>query len=85
MQGSQSTQVFFANHLNILKVLSQLCVNDSPFSIIFYTLDDFLVIGTVLRSAGVPTIFVQEGGYDMGKLGTAVANTMLGFCNRSVI
>lgn len=43
-------------------------------------LDDYLKIGKELRRAEVPTIFVQEGGYDMARLGVAVANVMKGFC-----
>lgn len=37
-------------------------------------LDDFLLMGIALRRARLPTIVVQEGGYDMQNVGAAVAN-----------
>ena len=43
-------------------------------------LDDYLKIGATLREANIPSIFVQEGGYDMDRLGVAVTNIMRGFC-----
>ena len=32
-------------------------------------LEDYQKIGSVLRKANLPTVFVQEGGYDMERLG----------------
>jgi len=42
---------------------------------------DFSRIGAELRKANLPTIFVQEGGYDLDKVGDAVSNLLRGFCN----
>jgi len=44
-------------------------------------LEDYLGIGALLRQLNLPTVFVQEGGYDMSRLGTAVSNTLRGFCS----
>ena len=41
---------------------------------------DFGAVGAELRRAGVPTVFVQEGGYDLGRAGAAVAAALRGFC-----
>lgn len=46
-------------------------------------LEDYIEIGKTLRQCNVPTVFLQEGGYDMERLGSAVSNTLLGFCNPS--
>lgn len=43
-------------------------------------LDDYKHIGAALRSVELPAVFVQEGGYDISRVGTAVTNTMKGFC-----
>jgi len=44
-------------------------------------LEDYVNIGAALRQCGLPTVFVQEGGYDINRLGTAVSNTLRGFCS----
>ena len=46
-------------------------------------LGDYGHIGAALRRCGLPTVFVQEGGYDLARVGTAVANTLAGFCQSS--
>ena len=38
-------------------------------------------VGAALRTANLPTVFVQEGGYELNGVGAAVANTLLGFCD----
>ena len=43
-------------------------------------LDHYTHIGSTLRECGLPAVFVQEGGYDMSRLGCAVTNTLRGFC-----
>jgi acetoin utilization deacetylase AcuC-like enzyme len=44
-------------------------------------LKDYVKIGQKIRSRlSLPTIFVQEGGYDLTRLGEAVTNTLSGFC-----
>lgn len=35
--------------------------------------------GSLLAGLGVPTVFVQEGGYDLGTIGGLVRETLLGF------
>lgn len=44
-------------------------------------LEDYLKIGAALRECGLPTVFIQEGGYDLDRVGDAVANTLKGFCH----
>jgi len=44
-------------------------------------LHDYLKLGAALRRADLPTVFVQEGGYDLARVGPAVGNTLRGFCN----
>jgi len=46
---------------------------------------DFLQIGACLRGANLPTVFVQEGGYDMDRLGRAVADVLTGFCDPTTV
>ena len=44
-------------------------------------LDDYIEIGKALKTIELPSVFVQEGGYDVERVGAAVANTMRGFCS----
>ncbi len=37
-------------------------------------------IGDAIRNIGAPTLFVMEGGYDVGALGENVEAVLLGFC-----
>jgi acetoin utilization deacetylase AcuC-like enzyme len=41
--------------------------------------DDYSKIGKAIRSLGIPTVFVQEGGYEHGSLEEAVPDVLLGF------
>lgn len=41
--------------------------------------DDFRRLGAGIAGAGLPTVFVQEGGYDLGVLGRNVAAVLDGF------
>ncbi len=41
--------------------------------------DGFSAAGEYLAALGVPTVFVQEGGYDLDRLGTLVAQVLIGF------
>jgi acetoin utilization deacetylase AcuC-like enzyme len=41
--------------------------------------DDYPRMGERLASLGVPTLFVQEGGYDLGVIGRNVVNVLRGF------
>ena len=44
-------------------------------------LADYVHLGAALRRANLPTVFVQEGGYDLARVGHAVGNTLRGFCD----
>jgi acetoin utilization deacetylase AcuC-like enzyme len=41
--------------------------------------DGFSVAGEYLAALGVPTVFVQEGGYDLEQLGALVSRALIGF------
>lgn len=43
-------------------------------------LEDYFKVGATLRRVELPTYFVQEGGYDLDRVGIAVSNTLTGFC-----
>jgi acetoin utilization deacetylase AcuC-like enzyme len=44
---------------------------------------DFLRIGEDLAGAGVPTVFVFEGGYAVAEVGINAVNVLDGFCQRA--
>ena len=41
--------------------------------------DDFTTIGRDIAEAGLPTLFVMEGGYDVGEIGLNTVNVLQGF------
>ncbi len=41
--------------------------------------DDYRRLGERVASAGLPTVFIQEGGYEPGTLETAVPAVLGGF------
>ena len=41
---------------------------------------DYRRVGEALARAGVPAVFVMEGGYAVAELGTNVVNVLEGFC-----
>lgn len=41
---------------------------------------DYLRVGEALALAGLPTVFLMEGGYAVAELGTNVVNVLEGFC-----
>jgi acetoin utilization deacetylase AcuC-like enzyme len=49
---------------------------ESPLAV---TPDGFRAGGRALGSLGLPTVLVQEGGYDLGSIGDLVRETLLGF------
>ena len=49
---------------------------ESPLEV---TPDGFRAAGRALGALGLPTVFVQEGGYDLDTIGPLVAETLLGF------
>ena len=40
--------------------------------------DDFMRIGAEIGALGLPTLLVQEGGYDLGVIGRNVVNVLSG-------
>jgi acetoin utilization deacetylase AcuC-like enzyme len=49
---------------------------ESPLEV---TQEGYHEAGTLLGSLGLPTVFVQEGGYDLETIGPLVLETLLGF------
>jgi acetoin utilization deacetylase AcuC-like enzyme len=49
---------------------------ESPLNV---TPDGFREAGRILGSLGLPTVVVQEGGYDLASIGVLVHETLLGF------
>ena len=41
--------------------------------------DDFTRMGAAIGALELPTLFVQEGGYDLGVIGRNVVNVLTGF------
>ena len=52
---------------------------DDPLGTFQITKQGFTRIGSLLKTIGIPTVFVQEGGYDSPDLGTIVTNLLNGF------
>lgn len=52
---------------------------DDPVGTFSITSDCFLKIGALIKKAQVPTLFIQEGGYDSPELGINVCNVLQGF------
>ena len=50
-----------------------------PISGFRLTSDDFLRVGEDLAGAGLPTVFIFEGGYAVAQLGTNTVNVLEGF------
>ena len=50
-----------------------------PISTFKLRSDDYLRLGTAIRTLGLPTLFVMEGGYALDAIGLNVANTLVGF------
>jgi len=50
-----------------------------PISSFTLRSDDFLQVGRMLASAGLPTVFVMEGGYAVEAMGVNVVNVLEGF------
>jgi acetoin utilization deacetylase AcuC-like enzyme len=49
---------------------------ESPLQV---TVDGYGAAGEILRGLAVPTVVVQEGGYDLDAVGTLVADCLEGF------
>ena len=52
---------------------------DDPLGTFNITANGFTKIGSLLRTMGIPCVFVQEGGYDSPDLGLIVTNVLNGF------
>ncbi len=52
---------------------------NDPISFFKLQSEDFLTVGRDLAKAGVPTLFVMEGGYDIAEIGINVVNVLQGF------
>lgn len=55
---------------------------DDPESPLCITPDGFRAAGRLLGTLGLPTVFVQEGGYDLPRLGPLVLHVLQGFEER---
>ena len=55
---------------------------DDPISHFLLESRDFLGIGEIIASVGVPTLFVMEGGYMVGEIGINAVNVLHGFENK---
>lgn len=52
---------------------------DDPISHFKLTSEDFMRMGAEIASAGIPTLFVMEGGYMVDEIGINAVNTLQGF------
>ena len=52
-----------------------------PISFFKLTTPDYLTTGQLIGALGIPTLFVMEGGYDIGEVGLNVVNVLNGFEN----
>ena len=52
---------------------------DDPFQGLAVTQDGFARIGRAIATLGLPTLFVQEGGYLSDTLGANLTRTLTGF------
>ena len=54
---------------------------NNPISFFKLKSDDYLKLGADITAAGLPTIFVMEGGYDIEEIGVNTVHTLIGFEN----
>jgi len=52
---------------------------NDPISFFKLKSDDFLTVGRDIAAAGLPTLFVMEGGYDVDEIGVNAVNVLQGF------
>ena len=50
-----------------------------PISFFKLTTPDYLTTGELIGGLGMPTLFVMEGGYDIGEVGLNAVNVLKGF------
>ncbi len=50
-----------------------------PISTFTFRREDFVALGQRLASAGLPTVFLMEGGYAVDDIGANVVNVLQGF------
>ncbi|KAG0207787.1 hypothetical protein BGX31_002492 [Mortierella sp. GBA43] len=56
---------------------------DDPIAGFLITTEGYPMIGNAIRKIGLPTLFVQEGGYCIEKLGVNVGGILKGFMGQS--
>ena len=54
---------------------------NDPISFFKLKSDDYLTLGADIAAAGLPTLFVMEGGYHIEEIGVNTVNTQIGFEN----
>ena len=52
---------------------------NDPISFFKLKSDDFTTYGADIAKLGLPTMFVMEGGYDIGEIGVNTINVLQGF------
>jgi len=52
---------------------------DDPISNFTLTTEDYLTMGEAIARLDLPTVFIMEGGYDVGPIGQNVFNVLSGF------
>jgi acetoin utilization deacetylase AcuC-like enzyme len=52
---------------------------DDPISHFLLESEDFLGMGQIIATVGVPTLFVMEGGYAVEEIGINAVNVLEGF------
>ena len=52
---------------------------NDPISFFKLTTPDYLTIGEMIDTLGIPTLFVLEGGYDIDEVGINAVNVLKGF------
>ena len=50
-----------------------------PISFFNLKTDDYKIIGHMISELEIPTLFVMEGGYDIGEIGINTVNVLIGF------
>ena len=50
-----------------------------PISFFKLKTDDYKIIGRMIAELDIPTLFVMEGGYDIGEIGINTVNVLIGF------
>ena len=68
--------------LGVVAALGVDTFEDDPICTFGIASTDYLRVGAAIATAGLPTVFVMEGGYAAKELGVNVANVLDGFETR---